>query len=283
MNNIIKDRVNKAQEIDAEIEKQQRINTKRTRALGDSSESLDKKLKYLEDIRKTLPPKRMSQAAGKDVAFWAGGTFKEAITLMMNPFKTNYNSGDIQPANFVVTHQGVIIANQAVIRGTGYFNDGVFNGTVYATDGKFTGDIYSENAYIRGEIHATSGTFNGKVTSNSNGNRIEIDSETRTIKMIDKFGSVLVEMGFYEYGDDTGAEIVYKSYDADRNISSSMRILGGSISLYHGDVGQSRNYASIFHDGKIRFSLDPDQMPNRNEAYDGQTYLDGETIKLKRQ
>lgn len=145
------------------------------------------------------------------------------------------------------------------------------------------GDVHSENAYIKGEIHGTSGTFNGKVTSNINGNRIEIDPNTRTIKMIDKFSSVLVEMGFYDYGgNETGAEIVYKSYDQNRNISSSMRVLGGTIALYHGDIDQAYNYASIFHDGKTRLNLDPDQIPNRNEAHYGDTYLEGEALKVKR-
>lgn len=205
----------------------------------------------------------------------------DAIYTMMNPNEMNPPEGK-NPAPFVVTHGGTVIANQAIIRGNIYATDGVFSGTVYAKDGKFTGDIYSENAYIRGEIHGTSGTFNGKVTSNANGNRIEIDPETRTIKMIDKFGSILVEMGFYEYGNDTGAEIVYKSYDSNRNVNSSMRFLGGTVMLYHGDTEQRNNYASISHSGKTRFSLDPDQMQNRNEAYWSQMYLDGETLKIKR-
>lgn len=126
-------------------------------------------------------------------------------------------------------------------------------------------------------------SINGYFQSNGSGNRITIDPNTRTIKMIDKFDSVLVEMSFYDYGsNETGAEIIYKSYDANRSVNSSMRFLGGTLTLYHGDVDQGYNYASILHDGKTRFSLDPDQMPNRNEAYHSQMYLDGETLKVKR-
>lgn len=278
---LIGDRVDKAKKVEEEIQRLNTLQTKRTKSVGESSEIIDKELKRLQRIRQTLPPKKNAYNVGNDVAFWAGGTLEDAIYTMMNPNVINPPEGK-NPASFVVTHGGTVIANQAIIRGNIYATDGVFSGTVYATDGKFTGDIYSENAYIRGEIHGTSGTFNGKITSNINGNRIEIDPDTRTIKMIDRFGSVLVEMGFYEYGNDTGAEIVYRSYDENRNINSSMRFLGGAVTLYHGDVDQGNNYASISHDGKTRFSLDPDQMPNRNEAYAGQTYLDGETLKLKR-
>lgn len=278
---LIRDRVNEAKKVEAEIKRLSTLQTKRTKSVGESSEAIDKDLKRLRRIRQTLPPKKNAYNVGNDVAFWAGGKLEDAIYTMMNPNAMNPPEGK-NPASFVVTHGGTVIANHAIIRGNIYATDGVFSGTVYATDGKFTGDIYSENAYIRGEIHGTSGTFNGKITSNINGNRIEIDPETRTIRMIDKFGSVLVEMGFYDYGgNETGAEIVYKSYDESRNVNSSMRILGGTVNLFYGDAGTPNYYASISHDGKTRFNLDPLQMPSRSDAYYGDVYFDVATESLK--
>lgn len=277
---LIRNRVARAKEVETEIQRLNTLQTKRIRAISESSESIDKQLKYLKNIQKTLPPKKYAYNVGNDVAFWAGGTFEDAIYTMMNPEETN-PPDDKSPASFVVTHGGTVIANQAIIRGNIYATDGVFSGTVYATDGKFSGDIYSENAYIRGEIHGTSGTFNGKITSNTNGNRIEIDPDTRTIKMIDRFRSVLVEMGFYEYENDTGAEIVYKSYDENQNINSSMRILGGTIYLFYGDTGAVNHYASIGHNGKTRFNLDPKQMSSLSDAYYGDVYFDAATGNLK--
>lgn len=46
-----------------------------------------------------------------DIAFWGGGTLDQAINLVSNPEATE----DV--ANFVVTHGGKVIMNQAIIRG----------------------------------------------------------------------------------------------------------------------------------------------------------------------
>lgn len=69
-----------------------------------------------------------------DVAFWAGGNLEKAITAV-----SKYeNDPTYQPteeelssmANFVVTHGGRAILNEAIVRGTVYASAGSFGGTV---------------------------------------------------------------------------------------------------------------------------------------------------------
>ena len=88
----------------------------------------------------------------ESVAFWSGGDLEAAITTA-NKFKDNPS---YQPtaqelnsmANFVATHGGRIIANDAVIRGTVYAQDGEFTGKVVATEGEFTGTINANGGEI---------------------------------------------------------------------------------------------------------------------------------------
>lgn len=189
--NFIKDRVKKAVEIEAEIKRLKSLQGKRIKAVGGESAKIAQQIERLENARKALPPKRTQQSQGNYVAFWAGGTFEGAMYTMLNPFNLNPRDEQEQ-ASFVVTHGGTVIANHAIIRGDGYFDNGYFSG-----------DIHSENAYIRGEIHATSGTFNGKITSNANGNRIEIDPENRDFKMINSLGVVAGRWYFSNNSEST--------------------------------------------------------------------------------
>lgn len=64
-----------------------------------------------------------------DVAFWAGGTIEQAINAIGQ--KGN------NEANYVVSHGGKLIANDAIIRGTVYAQNGEFSGKVNATEGNF--------------------------------------------------------------------------------------------------------------------------------------------------
>ena len=80
-----------------------------------------------------------------DVAIWAGGIFEKAIEAVMK----YENDPTYQPteeelasmANFVVTHGGRAILNDAIVRGTVYAKDGVFEGEIRANRGNF-GDMH---------------------------------------------------------------------------------------------------------------------------------------------
>ncbi len=81
-----------------------------------------------------------------DVAFWAGGTFEQAIATVRkiiggeNPSDEEWKS----LAKFVATHGGDIF-----LRGYIYALGGVFRGTVYAENGEFSGIVKAQSLYIR--------------------------------------------------------------------------------------------------------------------------------------
>lgn len=73
------------------------------------------------------------------VVFWGGGSLDKAINTI-DKFKNNPSYQPSQEeisslANFVVTHGGRMIANDAVIRGTIYAKDGDFTGIINANGG----------------------------------------------------------------------------------------------------------------------------------------------------
>lgn len=79
-----------------------------------------------------------------DVAFWAGGTFEQAIATVQkligggNPTDEEWKS----LAKFVATHGGDVF-----LRGYIYALGGVFRGTVYANDGIFEGVVKAKALY----------------------------------------------------------------------------------------------------------------------------------------
>lgn len=81
----------------------------------------------------------------QDVAFWAGGTFEQAIATVQKIL-----SGEVPAdeewstlAKFVATHGGDIF-----LRGYIYALGGVFRGTIYAKDGEFNGKVSIGNGNI---------------------------------------------------------------------------------------------------------------------------------------
>lgn len=76
-----------------------------------------------------------------DVAFWGGGTWRQALdTIMKYVDNPNYQPSEEEVAtmaNFVVTHGGRAILNEAIVRGDIYANNGRFRGVVEALSGVF--------------------------------------------------------------------------------------------------------------------------------------------------
>ena len=87
-----------------------------------------------------------------DVAFWSGGSFSQAISAVMkylsDPTYQPTEEELASMANFVVTHGGRAILNDAIVRGTIYAKDGEFTGKVIATEGQFTGTINANGGEI---------------------------------------------------------------------------------------------------------------------------------------
>lgn len=101
-----------------------------------------------------------------DVAFWGGGTWRQALdTIMKYVENPNYQPSEEEVAtmaNFVVTHGGRAILNEAIVRG----------------------DIYADNGRFRGVVEALSGVFNnvdvqsGKIADfEISGSHIGIDKD----------------------------------------------------------------------------------------------------------
>lgn len=121
-----------------------------------------------------------------DVAFWAGGDFKSAITTVNkyldNPRFIATEEDLATMAKFVVTHGGRAILNDIILRGYVYAEGGVFNGTVYADSGVFNGFVKRAPTIIDGS------NFNEYMAEyevdNNNSHWYELD--------IDKAGSFII-------------------------------------------------------------------------------------------
>jgi hypothetical protein len=99
--------------------------------------------------------------SNNDVAFWAGGDFEQAVETSMkyedDPAYQPTEEELAAMANFVVTHGGRAILNEAIVRGSVYANEGNFGqgctigDTVRVVDGGIEIDSHVND--IEGEIH----------------------------------------------------------------------------------------------------------------------------------
>ena len=124
-----------------------------------------------------------------DVAFWAGGTFEQAmrtVTKMLNGEQpTDEEWKDM--AKFVATHggnvflRGYIYALGGVFRGTIYSNDGEFGGTVRIADGKILLNKDGSGSLANGSL---SWDKEGNLYQNSN---FEVSAKGYTLKIEREF------------------------------------------------------------------------------------------------
>lgn len=134
-----------------------------------------------------------------DVAFWAGGELSKAIANAVNPFTTATD----KMINFLVTHGGLLIANQAIIRGTIYAEDGEFNGAVKIANGKILLNKDGSGQLANGNVKWDADgnvEVSGKFESNSSGNRIVIDPDTKQIILINGSDNIAGNWGFGNLG-----------------------------------------------------------------------------------
>ena len=87
----------------------------------------------------------------------------EGMEINLSAPSITYGSG-----KFSVDSEGILSANDAVIRGTIYANSGEFSGTINAADGStFRGTVYAEKGEFTGTISADAGRFgNLKIEGN---------------------------------------------------------------------------------------------------------------------
>ena len=158
-----------------------------------------------------------------DVAFWAGGTFEQAIATVRkiiggeNPTDAEWKS----LAKFVATHGGDIF----------------LRGYIYALGGVFRGIVYAEG-----------GEFRGKFETSLNGQRIVIDPADGSLKMLDEDGRTAVNISFSNSDGRMSAGMMITEYEGD-SAWFSTRILGRSITM----TNNLSNYGAIFLPDQIRF------------------------------
>lgn len=187
-----------------------------------------------------------------DIVFWAGGSLDEAVE-------------GTAPITFLANGQASFGKGAHI-----FYADG----SASLANGKLN---YDSSGNLKTE---------GTLESNKNGNRIVVDSESRSIKMYDKHNEVVLDIAFYENGDNTGADVHYYSFNESREINSAMRILGGNMTMYNGDIDRSNQ---MFHIGMVgdtgilEFNIDKDALPSsRSNASVGGVYSDGETLKIRK-
>ena len=176
-----------------------------------------------------------------DVAFWAGGTFEQAIATVRkiiggeNPSDEEWKS----LAKFVATHGGDIF-----LRGYIYALGGVFRGTVYAEGGE----------------------FRGKFETSLNGQRIVINPEDGSLKMLDENDRTAVNISFSNDDGRMTAGLMITEYEGDTAWFST-RILGRSVTM----VNNLSNYGAIFLPDQIRFLSDNSDLFSLSMAHDYNT------------
>lgn len=177
-----------------------------------------------------------------DVAFWAGGTFEQAIATVQkliggdNPTDEEWKS----LAKFVATHggdvflRGYIYALGGVFRGTVYANDGEYNGMVKIAGGKIllnkdgsgslaNGSLYWDkegNAYLKGEFEFKYNDFKIKISPYS-------ESDTPSIVIDSPDDETLAAIYVYNYGLSYGGRM----YLRDQFLKSIINIYGGYITM----------------------------------------------------
>lgn len=177
-----------------------------------------------------------------DVAFWAGGTFEQAIATVQkliggeNPTDEEWKS----LAKFVATHggdvflRGYIYALGGVFRGTVYANDGEYNGMVKIAGGKIllnkdgsgslaNGNLFWDkegNAYLKGEFEFKYNDFKIKISPYS-------ESDTPSIVIDSPDDETLAAIYVYNYGLSYGGRM----YLRDQFFKSIINIYGGYITM----------------------------------------------------
>lgn len=200
-----------------------------------------------------------------DVAFWAGGTFEQAIATVQkligggNPTDEEWKS----LAKFVATHggdvflRGYIYALGGVFRGTVYANDGEYNGMVKIAGGKIllnkdgsgslaNGSLYWDkegNAYLKGEFEFKYNDFKIKISPYS-------ENDTPSIVIDSPDDETLAAIYVYNYGLSYGGRM----YLRDQFLKSIINIYGGYITMEE-QRGDGR-YGTLLSPGLLQMTKD---------------------------
>lgn len=130
------------------------------------------------------------------------------------------------------------------------------SGEMYATKAHIQGEVVATSGSFSGELKSATGTFTGGVVTNSDGNRIILDPDSRQMALVSSTGNVLSSWSFYDNSGYESAAISLKNiegetlylYPFDIRMNSgdkSTQITNGDIRLKMGDSSMIINPTQI--------------------------------------
>lgn len=171
---------------------------------------------------------------GDDPAFWAGGTFEDALNNIANIILRMDGSGHLASGNILWDVLGNLL-------------------------------------------------ISGRFESNKNGNRIVIDPETRSLKMLHNDLEIF-NLNFFINGSYVGPQMRFNLWDESTNkIMRYLEISGEAfiINEYTSNGGVKTFFNIDIANKKIW--IDADQLPqSKEDSYAREMYMDGEFVKINR-
>lgn len=130
------------------------------------------------------------------------------------------------------------------------------SGEMYAIKAHIQGEVVATSGSFSGELKSATGTFTGGVVTNSDGNRIILDPDSRQMALVSSTGNVLSSWFFYDNLGHESAAISLKNiegetlylYPFDIRMNSgdkSTQITNGDIRLKMGDSSMIINPTQI--------------------------------------
>lgn len=130
------------------------------------------------------------------------------------------------------------------------------SGEMYAIKAHIQGEVVATSGSFSGELKSATGTFTGGVVTNSDGNRIILDPDSRQMALVSSTGDVLSSWFFYDNSGDESAAISLKNiegetlylYPFDIRMNSGdkrTQITNGDIRLKMGDSSMIINPTQI--------------------------------------
>lgn len=130
------------------------------------------------------------------------------------------------------------------------------SGEMYAIKAHIQGEVVATSGSFSGELKSATGTFTGGVATNSDGNRIILDPDSRQMALVSRTGNVLSSWFFYDNSGYESAAISLKNiegetlylYPFDIRMNSgdkSTQITNGDIRLKMGDSSMIINPTQI--------------------------------------
>lgn len=130
------------------------------------------------------------------------------------------------------------------------------SGEMYAIKAHIQGEVVATSGSFSGELKSATGTFTGGVVTNSDGNRIMLDPDSRQMALVSSTGNVLSSWFFYDKSGYESAAISLKNiegetlylYPFDIRMNSGdkrTQITNGDIRLKMGDSSMIINPTQI--------------------------------------